>query len=78
MNGLDELGMSVPIRTRPVEIEMAIPFEQDEFHATYDRDQLPRCGNSSTRRSGSCRCSAAASSASAARCTSSGAASILP
>jgi hypothetical protein len=40
MDGLSELGMSIPIRTRPVEIEMAIPFEQDEFHSTYDRDHV--------------------------------------
>jgi hypothetical protein len=40
MDGLSELGMSIPIRTRPVEIELAIPFEQDDFHATYDRDHI--------------------------------------
>jgi Family of unknown function (DUF5996) len=40
MDGLGEMGMTIPIRTRPVEVELAIPFEQDEFHATYDRDHI--------------------------------------
>ncbi|MDQ2966517.1 MAG: DUF5996 family protein, partial [Chloroflexota bacterium] len=38
MEGLGSLGIVVPIWTRPVEVDVAIPFEQDEQHATYDRD----------------------------------------
>jgi hypothetical protein len=36
MARLDELGLSTPIWTMPVEIEGAIPFDQDTEHAAYD------------------------------------------
>ena len=36
MHELNELGIEVHIWSRPVEVEEAIPFEQDEVHATYD------------------------------------------
>jgi hypothetical protein len=36
MAGLRELGIEVRIRTRPVEVPEAIPFESDEKHASYD------------------------------------------
>jgi hypothetical protein len=38
MDGLASLGIEVRIRTNPVEVEVAIPFEQDEQHAAYDRE----------------------------------------
>lgn len=38
MTGLATLEIDVSIRTRPVEVVVAIPFEEDEQHATYDRD----------------------------------------
>jgi hypothetical protein len=37
---LDQLGLGTPIWTMPVEIPDAIPFEQDEQHASYDRQQI--------------------------------------
>lgn len=40
MRHLDDLGLSTPIWTMPVEIEGAIPFEQDEHHASYDPDAV--------------------------------------
>jgi hypothetical protein len=30
------IGVDLAIRTRPVEVEVAIPFEQDDVHASYD------------------------------------------
>src|SRR6266496_6126882 len=36
MTGLGALDVAVPIWTMPVEIEGAIPFDQDRVHATYD------------------------------------------
>jgi hypothetical protein len=37
---LDEMGLGTRIWTMPVEIPDAIPFEQDEQHAGYDRRQI--------------------------------------
>ena len=42
MARLDELGLSTPIWTTPVEIPGAIPFELDEQHAAYDADAVQR------------------------------------
>jgi hypothetical protein len=39
MDSLASLDINVSIRTTPVEVAVAIPFEQDVIHATYDRDQ---------------------------------------
>lgn len=36
MDALRELGIDVTIFTRPVEVEEAIPFEDDDRHASYD------------------------------------------
>jgi hypothetical protein len=36
MAGLESLGIQVKIRTKPAEIADAIPFEQDEQHASYE------------------------------------------
>lgn len=36
MRALGELGIAVKIFTRPVEVEVAIPFEEDNRHASYD------------------------------------------
>jgi hypothetical protein len=36
MQALHELGIEVKIFARPVEVEVAIPFEKDEQHASYD------------------------------------------
>jgi hypothetical protein len=36
MEALGELGITVRIFTRPVEVEVAIPFEKDDEHASYD------------------------------------------
>lgn len=36
MDALRKLDIELPIRTKPVEVEEAIPFEEDELHATYD------------------------------------------
>ncbi len=38
MDGLASLAIDVPIRTTPVEVEVAIPFEEDDEHASYDAD----------------------------------------
>jgi hypothetical protein len=38
MDGLASLAIDVSIRTTPVEVDVAIPFEQDDEHASYDRD----------------------------------------
>ncbi len=42
MERLDELGVGTEIWTMPVEIEDAIPFTDDQLHATYDPDQAHR------------------------------------
>lgn len=42
MRILDELGLSTRIWPVPVEIEGAIPFDEDHEHASYDRDQVER------------------------------------
>lgn len=39
---LDDLGMPVVIWTTPVEIPDAIPFENDDQHASYDAEQVER------------------------------------
>jgi hypothetical protein len=39
---LDELGLSTPIWTMPVEIPEAIPFDQDRVHGSYDREYVQR------------------------------------
>ncbi|WP_212914794.1 DUF5996 family protein [Streptomyces sp. TS71-3] len=36
MHALDELGIETPIRARPNEVEPAIPFAEDDRHASYD------------------------------------------
>lgn len=42
MAALRELGLGVDIFARPVEVEEAIPFAQDEQHASYDADAVHR------------------------------------
>jgi hypothetical protein len=42
MSRLDDLGLSTRIWPMPVEIEGAIPFEEDTKHAAYDADQARR------------------------------------
>jgi hypothetical protein len=42
MGMLDDLGLSTHIWTMPVEIPDAIPFDRDDVHVTYDRDQVER------------------------------------
>jgi hypothetical protein len=42
MSQLDELGLSTPIWTMPVEVEGAIPFDEDDEHASYDADAVNR------------------------------------
>jgi hypothetical protein len=42
MSRLDELGLGTDIWTMPVEIEGAIPFDEDQLHTTYDPDQAHR------------------------------------
>ncbi len=42
MSILDELGLTTPIWTMPVEIPDAIPFDQDHVHASYDAEQVQR------------------------------------
>jgi hypothetical protein len=42
MGLLEDLGLSVEIWTRPVEIADAIPFDQDDLHASYDNAQVER------------------------------------
>jgi len=36
MTALDELGVTVHLNTRPSELEVAIPFDQDDIHHSYD------------------------------------------
>ena len=42
MQALGELGIEVKIFARPVEVEVAIPFEKDDQHASYDADAASR------------------------------------
>lgn len=42
MDALDELGIEVDLFTRPVEVEVAIPFELDVVHKSYDADAMQR------------------------------------
>lgn len=42
MQALGELGIEVNIFARPVEVEVAIPFEKDFQHASYDADAASR------------------------------------
>ena len=42
MGGLEELGMPVDIWSKPMEVEIAIPFEKDLEHASYDPDAAHR------------------------------------
>jgi hypothetical protein len=39
---LDDLGLDIPIYTKPVEVARAIPFEDDHEHASYDADAVHR------------------------------------
>ena len=43
MDELASLDIEVRIRTKPTEVAVAIPFDQDGLHATYDRDQAHAC-----------------------------------
>src|SRR5438270_9265690 len=45
LSALDELGIIVPIDPRPQEIEGAIPFDQDDVHASYDAEWARRFFN---------------------------------
>ncbi len=42
MAALRELGLGVEVFARPVEVEEAIPFAQDEQHASYDAEAVHR------------------------------------
>src|SRR5437588_10212771 len=42
MAQLDELGLTTPIWTMPVEVDWGIPFDQDHEHASYDADAVHR------------------------------------
>ncbi|SEK58495.1 DUF5996 family protein [Nitrosovibrio tenuis] len=42
MQAFGELGIEVKIFTRPVEVEVAIPFEKDEQHSSYDAYAVTR------------------------------------
>jgi hypothetical protein len=42
MHALAELGVDVVILARPVEVEEAIPFAEDDRHASYDADAVRR------------------------------------
>jgi hypothetical protein len=42
LHALEELGVSVTLNPRPTEVPVAIPFDQDETHATYDADAAHR------------------------------------
>ena len=43
MATLRDLGLEISIWTTPVEVEEAIPFDEDEQHAAYDADAAERC-----------------------------------
>jgi hypothetical protein len=42
MQALGELGIGVRILARPNEVEVAVPFEDDTIHASYDADAVHR------------------------------------
>lgn len=42
MRALAKLGIEVKIFAKPVEVEVAIPFEKDDQHASYDADAASR------------------------------------
>ncbi len=42
MSALDELNIHVPMLARPVEVVEAIPFAEDDKHASYDADWAQR------------------------------------
>ncbi len=42
MQALRELGIEIKIFARPVEVEVAIPFEMDEQHSSYDAEAVTR------------------------------------
>ena len=42
LEALHELGFAPRIIARPVEVEQAIPFAEDETHASYDREAVQR------------------------------------
>lgn len=42
MQALRELGIEIKILARPVEVEVAIPFEKDEQHSSYDAEAVTR------------------------------------
>ncbi|HXW82618.1 MAG TPA: DUF5996 family protein [Acidimicrobiales bacterium] len=42
MGALDELGIEITILARPVEIPVAIPFDKDQEHRSYDADAVHR------------------------------------
>jgi hypothetical protein len=42
MRMLDDLDLTTPIWTMPVEILDAIPFDEDDVHSSYDRDHAER------------------------------------
>jgi hypothetical protein len=42
VDALRQLGIAVPIVARPVEVEVAIPFDQDVEHRSYDADAVHR------------------------------------
>ena len=42
MGGLEDLSMPVHIWSKPMEVEVAIPFEEDDTHAAYDPDAAHR------------------------------------
>jgi hypothetical protein len=70
---LDDLGVATDIWSMPVEIAGSIPFDEDHTHAATTPMPCTGSGSRSSRCNASSRPSAAASSASRARCTSSGA-----
>jgi len=42
MDALDDLGVHVAVNKRPSEVEVAIPFDRDEMHHSYDREAANR------------------------------------
>ena len=40
MRELEGIGIAVPIRTNPVEVVVAIPFDEDDEHASYEREHV--------------------------------------
>jgi hypothetical protein len=42
MRALDDLGLGTPIQSHPNEVEPAIPFAEDDRHASYDADAAHR------------------------------------